>query len=281
VGSEISFELREALARVPERQRRALVLREVQGLPASEVAATLGLEPGETYALLSRARRSFARAYEVVTGRPALGVHVAPLLLKLNAALAGSAATAVAATTLAGGLVVGAGGASERAPVSAERAKPPLPAQTSTTAPTTGARAPLPGAARPRVTDGVKSGVADPRRQSETPRRASRSLPTQAAAPGAPEVVPVVPVGTPDRAKAESPVPRNDAPTPAPAPSPRLPVPKPGVPVPVEVPGVVPELPVEPPPLPVDAGELVDSLVPPVPDEPLPPVPSVPAPKLP
>lgn len=112
--SDLALVVREALARVPERQRRALVLRELHGLPASEVATELGLAPSQTYALLARARRSFARAYDVVTGRTSLGVQVGPLLLKLKSVLSGGTATVVAATSIGGGVILAVAGASER-----------------------------------------------------------------------------------------------------------------------------------------------------------------------
>jgi RNA polymerase sigma factor (sigma-70 family) len=274
--SDGALEVREALARIPERQRRALVLREMQGLPASEVAATLGLGASETYALLSRARRSFVRAYEVVTGRPALGVHVAPLLLKLKSALAGGAATAVAATTLAGGLAVGVSGAGERSTPNLRATVTPPVASAPASDPQPGERAPI------GVTNAALSGAKAATATPLAPEAPRKSAGPSVETPGATEHLaePVTP-----QAPAEMPDPRNDAPAPTPAPSPGLPVPKPGEPLP-GVPDLGIELPVEPPPLPLPEGaaELVDSVVPPVPDvplPPLPPVPGAPAPELP
>lgn len=277
--SDGAFEVREALARIPERQRRALVLREMQGLPASEVAATLGLGASETYALLSRARRSFVRAYEVVTGRPALGVHVAPLLLKLKAALAGGAATVVAATTLAGGLAVGVSGAGERsAPTPRAKVTPPV-ALAPAGDPQPRERAPI--GVTTAALSGAKAATASPPAR-QAPRKsaaASAETPGPTERPAGP-VTPQAPAGTPDVTQPRSPEPRSDAPSPAPAPSPSLPVPKPA-PLPIDVPDL--GLPVEPPPLPeVDAGAVVDDLAPPALDHAVPPLPpGVPAPKLP
>lgn len=56
-----------ALASLPQRQRAALVLRYLDDQSVSEVAATLDLSYKATESLLSRARASFAAAYEELT----------------------------------------------------------------------------------------------------------------------------------------------------------------------------------------------------------------------
>jgi RNA polymerase sigma factor (sigma-70 family) len=61
--------LREALAHLPERQRRAILLRELQGLSYAEIADELRLSVGAVETLLFRARRS-------LTSRSA---HMAPI----------------------------------------------------------------------------------------------------------------------------------------------------------------------------------------------------------
>ena len=48
--------------RMPETQRRALLMREWQGLSSAEVASRMGMSAPATYALLTRARRSLADA---------------------------------------------------------------------------------------------------------------------------------------------------------------------------------------------------------------------------
>jgi RNA polymerase sigma-70 factor (ECF subfamily) len=53
-----------ALAGLPERQRAALVLRHVDEFSVSEIAELLGLSYKATESVLSRARRSFAAAFE-------------------------------------------------------------------------------------------------------------------------------------------------------------------------------------------------------------------------
>jgi RNA polymerase sigma factor (sigma-70 family) len=56
--------LTRALASMPPQQRRALLLREWQGLTYSEIASELGLTQGAVETLLFRARRSLARRLE-------------------------------------------------------------------------------------------------------------------------------------------------------------------------------------------------------------------------
>ena len=57
-GPEQLDALREALANLPERQRRAILLREWQGLSYAEIADELRLTVGAVETLLYRARRS-------------------------------------------------------------------------------------------------------------------------------------------------------------------------------------------------------------------------------
>ena len=71
---ELCHDLNEALASIPENQRRALVLSEWHGLSSSEVAAHLGLSAPATYALLTRARHGLSRALTALPQRAALGL---------------------------------------------------------------------------------------------------------------------------------------------------------------------------------------------------------------
>jgi RNA polymerase sigma factor (sigma-70 family) len=94
-------ELREAVADLPERQREALLLREVQGLSYDEVARTMEVSPPSVEALLWRARKTVAERVRflpglVVTwvkdsllrlGGPADAVSTAALAAKGGAAL--------------------------------------------------------------------------------------------------------------------------------------------------------------------------------------------------
>jgi RNA polymerase sigma-70 factor (ECF subfamily) len=93
-------DLKDALALIPERQRRALLLREWQGLRPSEIGPRLGASTSETYALLSRARRSVASSLTAAARRPVLGIDFGSLLLQLKSLLSSAAAT-VGATAVA------------------------------------------------------------------------------------------------------------------------------------------------------------------------------------
>ncbi|HEY3069429.1 MAG TPA: RNA polymerase sigma factor [Gaiellaceae bacterium] len=62
-GDEL-FGIDEALAALPEQQRRAILLREWKGLSYREVATEMGLSQGAVETLIFRARRSLAAALE-------------------------------------------------------------------------------------------------------------------------------------------------------------------------------------------------------------------------
>ena len=121
---ELRGDLRHALDTLPDTQRRALVLREWQGLESHEIASELGMTTTAAYALLTRARRSLARALSAAGTRPVLGVDFVSVLAKLKALLAGGAAK-VAVTTVAVGTLAVGGVAVERAVV--HRNVPPRP----------------------------------------------------------------------------------------------------------------------------------------------------------
>jgi RNA polymerase sigma factor (sigma-70 family) len=102
--------LKEALASIPESQRRALVLREWHGLSSSEVAGRLGMSQPATYALLTRARRSLAHALTALPQQAALGLValVYEARSHLKALFGGSAAVkTAAATTIVAAVAVG------------------------------------------------------------------------------------------------------------------------------------------------------------------------------
>ena len=94
--------IEDALADLPPQQRRAILLREWQGLSYREVAAEMGLSQGAVETLIFRARRSLASALEPERApeRRArfLGLFDAGALLGgLKSALAGSLGTSLAA----------------------------------------------------------------------------------------------------------------------------------------------------------------------------------------
>jgi RNA polymerase sigma-70 factor (ECF subfamily) len=105
-------EVLDALAALPERQRRAIVLRSVHGLSYREVARALGTSLPVAEALLFRARRTLGRT--LASRLAAHGALLAPLIVLhasgANLGLAGGAgAGAGAGLGLAGGAGVGAG----------------------------------------------------------------------------------------------------------------------------------------------------------------------------
>jgi RNA polymerase sigma factor (sigma-70 family) len=68
-GDEL-FGIEDALAGLPEQQRRAILLREWQGLSYREVAAELDISQSAVETLIFRARRSLAAALETTTDVP-------------------------------------------------------------------------------------------------------------------------------------------------------------------------------------------------------------------
>jgi RNA polymerase sigma factor (sigma-70 family) len=262
-------EIRSALASLPDRQRRAFVMREWQGLSSDEVATQLGMTAPATYALLTRARRSLARSLTKVQRGPALGLDLGWLGLRLKALFAGGAAKAVAATAVVAAVAVG-GVAVERAHSEPDSAQTTRPGGTTATevVPTR----------EPSVVAREEGAAVVTRPVHGRPvrvERASRSLPATDSTdtvdgPG------IVSEPRPDpRAPTE-----NDAPSlPAPPPrreSPSEPTPTetlPELPLPEVDLGTVTELVPELPPLP-DVGDPPE-VQPPAPTPPLPELPPV------
>jgi RNA polymerase sigma factor (sigma-70 family) len=111
VADEELFSLEDALAGMPEQQRRAILLREWQGLSYREVATELGLTQSAVETLLFRARRSLAQALETTRARPRF-VHAfqpAALLASLKSGLATGVAIAASATVVASTAIVADG----------------------------------------------------------------------------------------------------------------------------------------------------------------------------
>lgn len=115
-GDEL-FGLADALATLPEQQRRAILLREWKGLSYREVGAELGISQAAVETLIFRARRSLAAALEAMPEpEPARrrmfhAFDLGSLLAGVKASLAGnlsanvstSLAVAASAATLASG----------------------------------------------------------------------------------------------------------------------------------------------------------------------------------
>ena len=96
--------LTDALASLPEQQRRAILLREWQGLSYAEVAARLELTQSAVETLIFRARRSLAAALENPGKRRRLrfahALDVAGLFAAVKGFFAGSASAKIAAAVV-------------------------------------------------------------------------------------------------------------------------------------------------------------------------------------
>jgi RNA polymerase sigma factor (sigma-70 family) len=118
-AAELRAALGDALSRLPERQRRAVLLREWYGLSPVEIAPRLGLSVPATYALLTRARRSLAGALTATVRGPLVVLDLSGLadaLRGLKAYVGGAAAkTAVAAAVVTASVGVGGGVVVDRA----------------------------------------------------------------------------------------------------------------------------------------------------------------------
>ena len=158
------------MGELPERQRRALVLRELEGRSYAEIATTLGVTGDGVRQLLNRARNTMRAAATAVVP-PALvgriagsqaGVRIAELMDPPSSALMAKATAAVAAGAVALFAVTGppsgdGGGVSRGDAV----AKPPA-AQERTEA---GARSAGTGSPAEPGSDAGEPGKAEPRRQ--------------------------------------------------------------------------------------------------------------------
>jgi RNA polymerase sigma factor (sigma-70 family) len=102
--AQLSDDLRRALAELPERQRQAVVLRDLYGLRYREVGAALGVSRPAVESLLFRARSRLR-----VRLRPVTGALVLPIALRESLA---QALPGFAAAGSGGAAVVGAAGAS-------------------------------------------------------------------------------------------------------------------------------------------------------------------------
>ncbi len=100
------FGLDGALAAMPPRLRRAILLREWQGLSYAEIAQTLDISHSAVETLIFRARRHLAKALENTVTRPARRVVGVLNLPSLLTALRGLLANAGAAKLAAGAAVL-------------------------------------------------------------------------------------------------------------------------------------------------------------------------------
>jgi RNA polymerase sigma factor (sigma-70 family) len=258
-----------ALSRLPETQRRALLLREWQGRSYAEIARELGVSRPAVEALLFRARRSLARELGEGTRERRHALDLASLLAAAKSLLGGGAAVKVAAAGVAAVATVGVvAGVAQRGP--------------APVAPVRDARAKTrPVAEVRRGADVQTSQPAVIRKNEARPASTKRAPVVRKAKPGATAPAPAV-VAAP---RTEQPSPSAPAPEPVAA-QPAVPTPA-GTPSLPEVPSV-PPAPVPPPPAPPDlpvVGELPLPPLPPLPQLPQVetpvPLPEVPLPEVP
>src|SRR5437588_1442203 len=114
--------LEDALEAMPENQRRAILLREWQGLSYREISAELDLSQAAVETLIFRARRSLAQRLEQPPAptkgrlrRAGQGLNLASLAAALKSVVTGAAVKAVAMGIAAGTLAVAAVGHHEPA----------------------------------------------------------------------------------------------------------------------------------------------------------------------
>ncbi|CAN5126495.1 hypothetical protein BH20ACT13_BH20ACT13_04240 [soil metagenome] len=261
---ELLLGFKDALASMPEKQRRALILREWQGVPSREIASELGLSAPATHALLTRARHSFAQAL-TVPRRPVVGVVW--LLVELRShlkALLGGISTKAALTSIAV-VGVGVGGIAVDRSLADSKA-PPAPG------PTRSAEQP---ASASKTRDTSARATSPPRATRQLPAPRSRTSDARNTPTVRGELLPVI-------APAATPLPAGH---PERTPEPTPPATPPSAELPVELPVSQPQVPkVDLPTLvpPVDTPSLPVVELPPVPALPLPsddpPLPAVPLP---
>jgi RNA polymerase sigma factor (sigma-70 family) len=178
--------VKDVLVRMPESQRRAILLREWQGLSYREIAATLGLTQAAVETLIFRARRSLAQGlsgerHGVAWQRVKQVVDVGSLLAPLKALSAGSAATkiAAAATALTVTAALAGGATGERKSTIASAAAAPK----NDVAHAAATRAPTLEPQRPGLNDGrQQSDGAKPLRATGRPTvERTGAVPTHAA----------------------------------------------------------------------------------------------------
>jgi RNA polymerase sigma-70 factor (ECF subfamily) len=122
--------LEDALARMPELQRRAILLREWRGLSYKEIAAELQLSDAAVETLIFRARRSLA---ELLAGKPApkrarrFAFDFGSIAAACKAFLGTGTAAKVAAFIAAAVVATTLAGSNERAPKTGEPGSARLP----------------------------------------------------------------------------------------------------------------------------------------------------------
>jgi RNA polymerase sigma factor (sigma-70 family) len=249
--------LEDALARLPEHQRQAVLLRDWRGLSYEEVAAQLGVSLANAETLIFRGRRTLAALLQEQPSatRRRLGslANLGSLFTAIKTAFTGAATVAKIAAAVT--VVAASGGGIAAGTVALDRRD---------SAPTAPTRAQVPEFPTPASADAVpgkpRAAAPAPSRSLADPAAPTAASPTKAA-PSAPAASP--PASAQPNSPAASPTSPSPSPSPAPSPAPAAAAPRTLVPFPAPQPTVqatvdevLPELPVPVPPLPEVLGSL-------------------------
>ena len=283
--SDELIQIGDALAEMPENQRRAILLREWQGFSYREIGADLGLSQAAVETLIFRARRSLAHALEqprAKVARVRQGLDAGSLIAALKSFLVGSTALKVAATAVAvTTAVLATQGSTEQRPARpvhspSHAARPQGGAPVQVSRPHSALSSPVKGPHKPVAAGpSTRQPAGSPRSPStQQPAGSPRSVsPASAPSEGAQTLAPEQPL---------APEPGSVVPLLAtPAPSTPVPAPSaPRVPQPPALPSVsapaVPPAP-QPPALPGAPALPPPPALPPAPSPTVPPLPSAPA----
>jgi RNA polymerase sigma factor (sigma-70 family) len=182
MGTDELIQLQKALVGMPATQRKAILLREWQGLSYREIADEMGLSQPAVETLIFRARRSLAEGLERPEERSTLlarlrsGFDLAPIAGGLKALLAGSVAAKAVATTAAAVTVAAAVVAA--APEQRGQEAPKAPLERASAAATSAPGATVSATARTRA-DALRTAAAT--RRDTAGARASRPEATPAS----------------------------------------------------------------------------------------------------
>jgi RNA polymerase sigma-70 factor (ECF subfamily) len=213
-SSEAADALPEILSSMPPSQRRALLLREVQGLSYREIAEQLRTSVSAVETLLFRARRSCARELERIAhptermlSAAWLGAGLKSLVSRFFATSSGAKVAVLAAAAATGGALVAAPRLVEHRHVEAPATAQPRP------------QAPLAAAATPPARRTSPVARRAPLTQHSKTRHAPLVTGTTSDAPQTPAAVreqPTAPVGsepTPSPSTGSAPPPADQAPS--------------------------------------------------------------------
>ena len=226
--------LQDVLEEMPENQRRAILLREWQGLTYREISAELGLSQAAVETLIFRARRSLAQGLEQYDQSPAwkkraratanAGGAIASLKMLLGGGGVAAAKITASALAIATAAVAATSAAppqtkSHHSPAKPRKAAPALQKRKTArhTQMTAGARVATAGI----ITEGARPAARRPERSKPEP---SASTPT---APAATETAPAA-AAPPTELAASAPLPEAKPTAPAPNPAPAPPAPEKG-----------------------------------------------------